>query len=163
MRTISAGLVIFLSACTHAPATQPGLYVPPQLTNEQLVGTWASGSLGKEPGIYEEWSFLADGTYCSATISTYKTNNVFSFSRGKWRLQNNVIEIGSLVSSNPEQSLSPSLSVDYEVKWFNASNIHLYDGCDHCSGPINYQRTSVDRGTQVCDAWCPTTQSRGPP
>ena len=134
--------------------------MPPLLAKEQLVGTWASGSINKDAGVYEEWSFLADGTYCSVTINTYGPDNIFLFSKGKWNLYNNIIEISSLVSSNPAKSLSKNIAEVYEVQWFNASNLHLNDGCDHCGGPVSYQRTSVDRGTQVCDACRPTTQSR---
>jgi hypothetical protein len=160
MRILGVALIVLLSACVHAPTAQIERKATPQLTIEQLVGTWASGSLDKEAGIYEEWSFLADGTYCSVIINTYQSDNVFSFSKGKWKLYNHVIELSSLVSSNPKKSLSPNLALDYEVRWFDAENLHLYDGCDHCGGNVNYRRTSSDRGSQVCDAWRPTTQSR---
>ena len=157
--------------CARTVTKQPleSTATKPVLTYDQIVGTWVSGSISDKENIYSEESFLVDGTYCLVEVNTASPAHVFTYSKGTWDY-NSTYEpyIGITVKSStkPSQIAAGGASEVRLIRNYTGSSIYMGYSCPHCSGGLLgavYSRSPVERSNQVCDAWRPTTQSRGPP
>jgi len=117
-----------------------------------LIGTWSRSTSKDGQLLYEEQSYLPDGTFCSITLDTSNQTHVVRHRVGTWSLYNGVLGVSVSSATDPKDLVIAPLAEISHIQTLSRSVLVTgIDVTDVGFFPTRYTKVQQDRGRQLCE------------
>jgi hypothetical protein len=117
-----------------------------------LVGTWSRSISTNGRVVYEEQSYLSDGTFCSFSLDTSDHEHVVRHRVGTWSLKSGILGVSVSSATDPQDIVKSPVALISHVVTLN--EFRLITGIEVTDAGFfttQYTKVRSDRGRQLCE------------